>query len=414
MYGCQQELIKKSENVPFLEYLCTTANQLINCGIYLARQWYFKFGYITGKYNLEKELKSHANYQFLYSQAAQQTLRGVAEAFKSYRELSKKYNKGELANKPQLPKYRKKGGMGVVTYPKQALKLEKGRVRLPLGKKVKALFKIDSFFLDFPTNLEFKEIREIRILPRNGCFYVEWVYELKATQPQLDKNKVLGIDHGVDNWLSCVSNVGTSFIIDGKHLKSKNQWYNKQVATIKEGKPQGFWSKRLAGITEKRNRQMRDAVNKAAKLVINHCLEHGIGRIVFGWNKRQKDSIDIGAKNNQKFVQIPTAKLKERINQLCQLYGIEFIETEESYTSQASFLDDDFLPTIGEKPESWKASGQRVKRGLYQTQHGLLVNADINGAANILKKVATTLGFSLKGVGRGTLTMPLRVQFWTA
>ncbi|WP_293056562.1 IS200/IS605 family accessory protein TnpB-related protein [Okeania sp. SIO2B3] len=89
---------------------------------------------------------------------------------------------------------------------------------------------------------------------------------------------------------------------------------------------------------------MRDAVNKAARLVINHCLKHGIGRIVFGGNKRQKDSINIGAKNNQKFVQIPTAKLKERIIQLCELYGIEFIETEESYTSQASFLDDDFLP----------------------------------------------------------------------
>jgi IS605 OrfB family transposase len=407
-----------------------TANKLMSSqrlasarrGIYLARQWYFKLGYITGKYNLEKELKSHANYQFLSSQAAQQTLRGVAEAFKSYQELSKKYNKGELTDKPQLPKYRKKGGMGVITYPKQALKLEKGQVRVPLGKKVKALFKIDSFFLDFPSNLEFEKIREIRILPRNGCFYVEWVYELKATQPQLDKNKVLGIDRGVDNWLSCVSNVGTSFIIDGKHLKSKNQWYNKIVATYKEGKPHGFWSKRLAGITEKRNRQMRDAVNKVARLVINHCLEQGLGRIVFGWNKRQKDSIDIGSKNNQKFVQIPTAKVKERISQLCELYGIEFIGTEESYTSQASFLDDDFLPTIGEKPKSWKAksfghasrTGKRIKRGLYQTQHGLLVNADINGAANILKKVATTLGFSLKGVGRGNLTMPLRVRFWTA
>ncbi|GGA52957.1 RNA-guided endonuclease TnpB family protein [Okeania sp. KiyG1] len=345
MYGCQQELIKSPDNVPFLEYLCITANKLINCGIYLARQWYFKLGYITGKYDLEKKLKSHSNYQFLYSQAAQQTLRKVAEAFKSYKELSNKYKKGELTNKPQLPKYRKKGGMGVITYPKQALKLEKGKVKIPLVRKVKAAFKVDSFFLEFPSNLEFKEIREMRILPRNGCFYVQWVYELKAAQPQLDQAKVLGIDHGIDNWLSCVSNVGASFIIDGKYLKSKNQWYNKQIATIKEGKPQGFWSNKLAFITEKRNRQMRDAVNKAARLVINHCLKHGIGRIVFGWNKRQKDSIDIGSKNNQKFVQIPTAKLKERITQLCKLYGVKFIETEESYTSQASFLDGDFLPT---------------------------------------------------------------------
>ncbi|WP_293152267.1 IS200/IS605 family accessory protein TnpB-related protein [Okeania sp. SIO2C9] len=107
---------------------------------------------------------------------------------------------------------------------------------------------------------------------------------------------------------------------------------------------------------------MRDAVNKAARLVINHCLKHGICLMIFGWNKRQKDSINIGAKNNQKFVQIPTAKLKERIIQLCELYGIEFIKTEESYTLQASFLDDDLLPNYGEKPGSWKPSGKRIKR----------------------------------------------------
>ncbi|NEP91105.1 MAG: hypothetical protein F6K18_32225 [Okeania sp. SIO2C2] len=147
----------------------------------------------------------------------QQTLRGVAEAFKSYQALSHKYLKGELTDKPQLSKYRKKGGMGVITYQKFALKLENGQVKVPLVRKVKAAFKVDSFILDFPSNLEFKEIREIRILPRNFCFYVEWVYELKADRPQLDQAKVIGIDHGVDNWLNCVSNVGTSFIIDGKH-----------------------------------------------------------------------------------------------------------------------------------------------------------------------------------------------------
>ena len=140
MYGCQQELIKKSENVPFLEYLCMTANKLINCGIYLARQWYFKLGYITGKYNLEKELKSNANYQFLYSQAAQQTLRGVAEAFKSYQELSKKYNKGELTYKPKLPKYRKKGGMGVITYPCASFKTRKMPGKSTFRKESKSPF----------------------------------------------------------------------------------------------------------------------------------------------------------------------------------------------------------------------------------------------------------------------------------
>ncbi len=414
MYGCQQNLIKTTECLPFLEYLCRTANKLINCGIYLARQWYFKCGYIIGKYELEKQLKQNQNFKFLFSQAAQQTLRGVAESFKSFKELSKKYKKGELENRPRLPNYRKKGGMGVIAYPKQALKLKEGKVRIPLGLKVKAAFKVDAFFLPFPTNLDFNSIGEIRILPRNGCFYVEWVYQLETHQVEVDKKKVVGIDHGLDNWLTCVSNTGKSFIVDGKHLKSVNQWYNKQIARIKEGRPQGFWSKKLASITEKRNRQMRDAVNKAARLVINYCLENGIGRVIFGWNKGQKDGIDIGAKNNQKFVQVPAAKLKERIKQLCEQYGIQFIETEESYTSKASFLDDDFLPTFGAKPESWNPSGKRVKRGLYRSANGSLINADCNGAANILRKVAATLGLCLKEVSSGALTTPVRVHFWAA
>ncbi len=289
MYGCQQNLIKDSEYLSFLEYFYTTANKLINCDIYLARQWYFKCGYITGKYDLEKELKSNQNFKFLFAQVAQQTLRGVAESFKSYKELSKEYHQGKLESRPQLPNYRKKGGMGVITYPKQALRLKENNVRIPLGLKVKAGFGVDAFLLPFPTNLDFKKIREIRILPRNGCFYVEWVYKLETvTLASLSNQKILGIDHGLDNWLTCVSNVGTSFIIDGKHLKSVNQWYNKQIATIEEDKPQGFWSKRLSRITEKRNRQMRDAVNKAARLVINYCLKNGIGRLIFGWNKGQK------------------------------------------------------------------------------------------------------------------------------
>ncbi len=231
MYGCQQNLIADSECLPFLEYLGTTANKLINCGIYLARQRYFKCGYIPKKYELEKQLKQNQNFKFLFSQAAQQTLRGVAESFKSFKELSKKYKKGELENRPRLPNYRKKGGMGVITYPRQALKLKEGKVRIPLGLKVKAAFKVDAFFLPFPTNLNFNSIREVRILPRNGCFYVEWVYQLETHQVEVDKKKVLGIDHGLDNWLTCVSNTGKSFIVDGKHLKSVNQWYNKHFGS---------------------------------------------------------------------------------------------------------------------------------------------------------------------------------------
>ena len=155
---------------------------------------------------------------------------------------------------------------------------------------------------------------------------------------------------------------------------------------------------------------MRDNINKTARFVINWCLQNNISNIIFGWNQRQKDSINLGKKTNQEFVQIPTAKLKNRIAQLCEQYGIRFIETEESYTSKASFLDDDLLPTFGEKPEGWQPSGKRIKRGLYRASNGQLINADCNGSGNIIRKVITQLKVSLAKVTRGVLSLPQRYQ----
>lgn len=169
---------------------------------------------------------------------------------------------------------------------------------------------------------------------------------------------------------------------------------------------------------------MRDAINKAARLIVNHCLENKIGHVVFGWGQGVKQEANLGARNNQNFVQIPTARLKKRIKVLCEEIGINFVETEESYTSKASFLDNDFLPTFGEKPESWKPSGkrgQRIKgkkhnlgRGGYQTATGIRINSDCNGAANILRKVATQLGLNLAEVGRAVLNLPKRYDLFDA
>lgn len=416
MYGCQQVLVKSDKSTTaILEYVCTEAKKLINCGVYYSRQMYFKTGHIPSRADLHKQLgtyQKNIHYQALYSDTSQQILTSVAESFKSYIGLVKAAKKGEVSQKPKLPNYRK-SVMAVATFTGRSLKLIDGMIRFPLGTKVKAWFGIDSFCLPMPSNLDFKSIREVRILPRNRQFYAEFVYQVDEIKSDVDKNNVLGIDHGLNNWLTCVSNLGTSFIVDGLHLKSLNQWYNKSVAKLKSDKPQGFWSNRLAAITEKRNRQMRDAVNKAARIVINHCIENKIGTIVFGWNKGQKDSIDLGTKNNQKFVQIPTARLKDRIAQLCKQYGIDFMETEESYTSQSSFLDCDNMPKFGEKSEGWKASGKRVSRGVYKTSDGFKINADCNGAANILRKVAVMLGVNLSGISRGCLSQPKKVRLWT-
>jgi putative transposase len=202
-------------------------------------------------------------------------------------------------------------------------------------------------------------------------------------------------------------------LIDGRRFKRLNQFYNKRVATLKEGKPQGYWDEELKGICEKRNCQMRDAINKAARFIVNWCLKHRVGTVVFGWNTGIKDGIKIGSKNNQEFVQIPTARLKSRLAQLFEQHGIGFAETEEANTSAASFLDGDSLPAFGEKPEGWKASGKRVQRGLYRTAQGWLVNADADGAATIMAKVATQLGFSLAEVGRAVLTLPKRYDVFS-
>ncbi len=415
MFGCQQNLINPNPELKaVLEFICSESNKLTNCGIYYARQLFFKTGKIIGKFDLEKEYKANKHASVMHSQAAQQILRSVAESFKSYKELDKKHKKGELHFRPRLPNYRDKNGYALVTYPKQALRLIDNNIKIPLGNTIKRWFKLDSFTIPMPTNLQFEDIRELRILPRNQCFYAEFVYK-NATRISyhVTSENALSIDPGINNWLSCVSNVGTSFIVDGRKLKSLNQLYNKRVATLKEGKPQAYWDSKLAHITEKRNRQMRDAVNKAAKLVVTHCIKHHIGTVIFGWNQGQRQEAELG-KNTQTFVQIPTARLKERIKQLCEEYRIRFVETEESYTSKASFLDGDFLPTFGEDniPVGWKPSGKRVKRGLYRTGTGELINADLNGAANIMRKVETQLGLCLVKVCRQVLTLATRFRIW--
>ena len=416
MFGCQQNLINPNKDLKaILEFLCSESSKLTNCGIYYARQMYFKTGKIPSRADLHKVLGTenrNLHYKAFYSDTAQQILTTVAESFNSYIGLLKGIRSGTVTQRPRLPNYRQ-GGLALVTYTWRSVKLKDGLLRFPLGTQLKAWFGLDAFYLPLPTNLDHKAIREYRILPRNGCFYLELIYKTETVQADVDPSKALMIDHGINNWLTCVSNSGTSFIIDGLHLKSINQGYNKRVAFLMSGKANDYWSKRLERLTENRNRMIRDAINKAARKVINHCLVNNLGTVIFGWNTGMKNAINLGSKTNQNFVQIPTGRLKNRIAELCERYGIKFVETEESYTSQASFVDLDLLPKFCEKPEGWQASGKRVKRGLYRTLEGLLINADCNGAANIGRKVAATLGMSLEGVSRGALLTPLRVPLWS-
>ena len=253
----------------------------------------------------------------------------------------------------------------------------------------------------------FKSFKNLRDLHEKGQLH----FRPKPPSYLLDINQALSIDLGTaDNLAACVDTLGNSFLIDARDLKAKNQLWNKKVSTRKEGKPQGYWDNWLDCVTRKRNHQMRDGINKAAKLIINHCLKYGIGTLVMGWNEGFKVDANLGNLNNQKFVQMPLGKLKSRVKQLCDLHGIRFIETEEAYTSKASFLDGDSLPKYGEKPMGWKASGSRIKRGLYRTSDGFVVNADLNGAANILRKVSGRLGIMLNQLSRRYAAIVARIR----
>ncbi|MEM7578832.1 MAG: transposase [Cyanobacteria bacterium P01_A01_bin.80] len=418
--GVQQMLLHPSKEVKaILDYLCEQSGKLYNCGIYFARQTFFKTGkLLTGKFDLiyETTVGKSAIAQSLPSIPAQQTLLSVAEVFKSYKELRGKFFAKNLHFKPKPPSYLKGSKLFKVAYPNCGAgkpSLSEESIRFPLGVTVKRWFGIKEFFLPMPSNLDFNKVKEFTILPKNGAYYLECSYELTPQAPNLDFDQALSIDLGTaDNLAACVDTLGQSFLVDARHMKSMNQLWNKKVATYKEKKPQGFWNEWLSRVTRKRNHQLRDGINKAAKLIVDHCLKHNIGNLVIGWQMRFKVNADMGRVNNQKFVQMPLGKLKDRLEQLCKLHGIKFTETEEAYTSKSSYLDGDSLPKYREKPEGWKASGNRTRRGLYRTSKGYLVNADLNGSANIMRKVSRNLGLDLSRLCRRTLTTAARVKLW--
>ena len=413
LMGVQRILVKTTtENEAILRYLCEQSGKLYNSGVYFARQTYFKTGKILTGYALtyEPSISKTDLFNSLPSNVAQQTNGSVMEAFKSFKSLKALKT---LHFKPKPPGYLAGSKMFKASFPKQVVKLKDGMIRFPLGLAVKRWFGISEFFLPMPSNIDFSKIKEFTILPKSGSFYLECSYEKQAVINDLDASKVLGIDLGTSaNLAACIDNNGGSFLIDARAMKSMNQWWNKQVANYKEGKVADYWDSKLDKWTQKRNHQMHDGINKAARLIVDHCIQDRLGSIVCGWNEGFKNNPNMGRINNQKFVQLPLAKLRDRVEQLCIENGISFEVTEEAYTSKGSFLDGDSLPKFGFKPDGWKASGKRVLRGLYQSSKGIRINADLNGAANIIRKVAGIAGFDLSGLSRAQLTAPRRLRIW--
>ena len=263
-----------------------------------------------------------------------------------------------------------------------------------------------------------KEIKEVRIHPRHNAqfFDIEYIYLQPETKADVDTDKFLGIDLGLDNLATCVTSEGASFIIDGKQIKSYNRLYNKENARLQSIKDKqnikGLTARQYRNL-RKRNARINHAMCVAAKRIIAYCINHRIGNIVVGYNLDWKREINIGNRNNQNFVQIPHGKLREKLAYLCELFGINYIEQEESYTSKASFFDNDNLPVYNaDNPQSYTFSGQGITRGQYKTLTGYVFNADVNGALNILRKSKLVNLIVLQN--RGCVNQPQRIRLYGA
>lgn len=375
-------------NSPFFEILidfCHKSKNLYNHANYLIRQEFVSNNKWIRYSELDKILKADVEYNdytnMPTAQSAQQILRLIDKNwnsfFKSIKDWSK--HKEKYLGRPKLPKYLKKDSKYLLILTNQNCKIKDGYVHFP---KVFNSFMIKPKFLE---REDYKSFQQVRIIPHKNKITIELVYEINSCEKRADNNKYIGIDIGVNNLATVANNVKEkAFIINGKPLKSINQFYNKQISYYREickRMNDMDYSERMNRFTEKRNVKVDDYLHKASRKIINYCLDHDICTMVIGKNKEWKQEVNMGKKNNQNFVQIPFVRFIEMIQYKAEEQGIAVILTEESYTSGTSFIDNE-LPV----KENYNKS-RRIKRGLFKSNNNILINADLNGAYQIIKKV---------------------------
>ena len=416
MYLTQSNVIRglSKEEYSILRETCQYSNNLYNVALYNIRQYYFqdkKFLKYEENYHVCKE---NENYGLLQAGVSQQTLKVADRSFKSFFNLIKKAKSGEYRFKDiKMPRYREKGGMFNLILSTNAINIKNRFLTVPMSRKFSKLHGGRQVRIPFPERLENKTIKEVRICPiyHGRYFKIQYCY-LQEEEPQdVSVDNVLAIDIGLENLAACVTNTGTAFIMDGRKLKSINQYWNKQKAYYQgiADKQRQKKTHRLNSLARKRNNRTQDYIRKVARYIINYCIEHHIGTVVCGYNGDFKRSMNLGKITNQQFTQISFGSLRETLGGLCGRYGMRYIGQEESYTSKASCLDLDDIPVYNPgQPYTGAFSGKRVHRGLYQFADGRIANADVNGAANILRK--SKQNFDFEELCKGLLGSPLRIR----
>lgn len=415
----------KGKEKRLIDLLCHISKNVYNATLYELRQQYFKEEYICDYYSLNNTMNKNENYHILNTYMSICTIRNAHANMIKF-----------MNNKAKLPKYLSKNSYyPLITDQVRVIERNNKKViKLPVSNIVRTnkvfnikykdelitkfieeskLKKNIDIYLRIPKQIENKNIRQIRIIPKYNAYYyeTEFVYVDDSKVIKTEREEEMGIDIGINNLATCVVTNNESFIIDGKSLKSRNRLYNKKLSYLQSKKSKKGCSKKMKNLIIHHSNYVKDYINKAVKQLIEKAKSLKVGKIVIGYNKGFKRK---GIKNeiltkkekkviNQNFVQIPISKFKERIKQVSKKEGIECIEINESYTSIASFYDYDECKT------SELFSGKRVKRGLYITSEGKEINADVNAALNILSKSNSNNNKISYLRSRG-LTIPKRIQ----
>ena len=369
------------------DLLCFQSKNMYNLCNYTIRQVFIKDGVVKKYGDLNKELKHTNAFKELGSNSAQMVTKILCKNWKSFLVAVKDYTKNpdKYFAKPKIPKYLKKDGRFVCT-------LTNWQTQIHDGYLYFAFKRLKPFNNMFRTKVTGYHL-STRIVPKGGSYILEIVYKTKPQQMNLDKNRIASIDLGVNNFVTMANNIGEKpIVINGKGIKSYNQYWNKEIAkyrSIAKTANNLDWTKRLQKLTDKRNFKMDYFMHCASKWIINYCIEHNVGTIVVGKNNKWKQECGMGKFINQRFVQIPYEMFISKLRYKCEDFSIQFIE--KSYTSGTSCLDNE-LPV----KENYNKD-RRIHRGLFVSNKGTKINADVNAAYQIMKKVFSNITNEIVG-----------------
>lgn len=394
-----------------IDKLCLASKNLYNTVMYTTRHSFFYSYGVPSWGQVNDYFKESEQYKALPAKVSQLIIKQVCDAWDSYFKALLAYREEpeKFTGQPQIPGYKDTDGRNLVKYNNQAYSKKLLKIKQVVNpSRTGIMIPVQGIT---PDNLI-----EVRLVPKYGYYVVEIVYEVPETSEFSVRSEIVGaIDLGVDNLATIVFNQPRlqPFIINGKPLKSVNQWWNKHKAWLHSLLPEGqHTSKRIEALTRKRNSYVENYLHNATKRLVEEFLKIGVTKVVIGKNSDWKRGSNLGKKNNQKFVQIPYNKLIDQLTYKLEAVGISVVVSEESYTSKASFLDWDNIPTYdSESKEKPSFSGKRIKRAWYKAADGTLINADVNGAFNIGRKVVPTAFAHLKQIvqrDRGCLVVQPR------